>query len=147
VVIQRTHGINDFATDGAATWAAVLGFEKTLEDGRIENDGTFAFDSSSNTRNRWQQLAKVATFPEFLWEQRDDELDGRVNGRRAVSSAQIANDIVILGKFSELIIANWLGIEFLINNHTRAQQAETVIQVMLLVEVGFRYASAFTASH
>jgi len=38
-----------------------------------------------------------------VWEQRDDELDGRVNGRRAVSSAQISGDIVILGKFSEML--------------------------------------------
>jgi hypothetical protein len=44
---------------GASTWAAILGFEKTLEDGRIFNDGTFAYVSSSATRNRWQQLAKV----------------------------------------------------------------------------------------
>jgi hypothetical protein len=89
---------------------------------RIENDGTFAYVSSSNTHNRWQQLAKVATFPEFLWEQRDDELDGRVNGWRAVSSAQITGDIVILGKFSEMLIGNWLGIEILVNNHSRAIQ-------------------------
>jgi len=131
---------------GASTWAAVLGFEKTLEDGRIQNDGSFAFVSSSATRTKWQQIAKVSTYPEFLWQQRDDELDGRVNGRRAVSSAQISGDIVILGKFSEMIIANWLGIELLVNNHTRAHQAETVIMVTLLVDVGFRYALGFTAS-
>ena len=131
---------------GAATWASVLGFEKTLEDGRIFNDGSFAFVTSSATRTKWQQIAKVATYPEFLWQQRDDELDGRVNGRRAVSSAQITGDIVILGKFSELLIANWLGVELLVNNHTRAHQAETLITATLLVDVGFRYALAFCAS-
>jgi len=60
-----------------------------------------------------------------LWEQQDDELGGRVNGRRAVSSAQISGDIVILGKFSEMLIGTWPGIEFLVNTHTRAHQAET----------------------
>jgi hypothetical protein len=131
---------------GPSSWAAILGFEKTLEDGRIENDGTFAYVSSSNTRNRWQQIAKVATFPEFLWQQENDELDGRVNGRRAVSSAQITGDIVILGKFSEMLIANWLGVELTINTHSRAINAETVILATLLVDVGFRYALGFTAS-
>jgi HK97 family phage major capsid protein len=131
---------------GPSTWAAVLGFEKTLEDGRIENDGTFAYVTSSATRTKWQQIAKVATYPEFLWQQRDDDLDGRVNGRRAVSSAQITGDIVLLGKFSEMIIANWLGVEILVNNHSRAINAETVIQATLLIDVGFRYALGFCAS-
>jgi hypothetical protein len=131
---------------GAATWAAVLGFEKTLEDGRVENDGTFAYVSSSATRTKWQQTAKATGYPVYLWEQENDELDGRVNGRRAVSSAQITGDIVILGKFSELIIANWLGVELLVNNHTRAINAETVITATLLIDVGFRYALAFCAS-
>jgi HK97 family phage major capsid protein len=131
---------------GPSTWAAVLGFEKTLEDGRIENDGTFAYVSSSATRTKWQQIAKVATYPEFLWQQRDDELDGRVNGRRAVSSAQITGDIVIAGKFSEMLVATWLGVGIVVNNHTRAINAETVITTTLLVDVGFRYPLAFCAS-
>jgi hypothetical protein len=123
-----------------------LGFEKTLEDGRIFNDGSFAYVSSSATRTRWQQIAKVSTYPEFLWQQRDDELDGRVNGRRAVSSGQITGDIVILGKFSEMCIGSWLGVEILVNTHSRAVNAETQILASMLVDVGFRYASAFTAS-
>jgi hypothetical protein len=131
---------------GAATWASVLGFEKTLEDGRIFNDGTFAYVSSSATRTKWQAAQKALNYPVYLWEQENDELDGRVNGRRAVSSAQIANDIVILGKFSEMLIGSWLGLEILVNNHTRAINAETVIMVTMLVDVGFRYASAFCAS-
>ena len=131
---------------GPSTWAAVLGFEKTLEDGRIENDGTFAYVTSSATRTKWQQAQKALNYPVYLWEQENDELDGRVNGRRAVSSAQITGDIVILGKFSELIIANWLGVELLVNNHTRAIQAETVITATLLIDVGFRYALGFRAS-
>jgi Phage capsid family len=134
------------AFGGAATWAEVLGFEKALEDGRIENDGTFAFVSSPATRNKWQQAQKAANYPVYLWEQENDELDGRVNGRRAVSSAQMTGDIVLLGKFSEMIIANWLGVEILVNNHTRAINAETVIMATLLVDVGFRYALGFCAS-
>jgi hypothetical protein len=131
---------------GPSTWAAVLGFEKTLEDGRIENDGTFAYVSSSATRTKWQTAQKALNYPVYLWEQENDELDGRVNGRRAVSSAQITGDIVILGKFSELIIANWLGVEIVVNNHTRAINAETVIQTTLWADIGFRYALAFCAS-
>ena len=130
----------------AADWSHVLQFEKNLEDGRIENDGSYAFVSSPNTRNKWQAAQKALNYPVYLWEQENDEIDGRVNGRRAISSGQISNDIVILGKFSELIIGSWIGVDLLANAHSRAHQAETVIQASMLIDVGFRYASAFCAS-
>jgi HK97 family phage major capsid protein len=130
----------------AADWNHVLQFELNLENARIENDGTFAYVSSPATRNKWQAAQKALNYPVYLWEQESGSIDGTVNGRRAVSSAQISGDIVILGKFSEMLIGSWLGIEFLVNNHTRAHQAETIIQATLLVDVGFRYASAFCAS-
>lgn len=62
------------------------------------------------------------------------------------SSAQITGDIVILGKFSELLIGSWIGVALLVNAHSRAHQAETIIQASMLIDVGFRYASAFCAS-
>jgi hypothetical protein len=131
---------------GAATWAKVLEFEKNLEDARVFNNGSFSFVSSSNTRTKWQQVAKVATYPEFLWQQRDDEMDGRVNGRRAVSSAQMTGDIVLLGKFSEMLIGTWLGVDINLNSHSRATQAETAILATLFCDIAFRYTSAFCAS-
>jgi hypothetical protein len=45
-----------------------------------------------------------------------------------------------------MLIGSWLGVEILVNRHSRAINAETVIQATLLVDVGFRYALAFTAS-
>ena len=131
---------------GPATFASILGFEKTLEDGRIFNDSTFAYVSSSATRTKLQQATKVATYPSFLWEQENDELDGRMNGRRAVSSAQVTGDIMILGKFSEMLIGTWLALDVIVNSHTRAHQAEVIVQCTLFVDVAFRYASAFCAS-
>jgi Phage capsid family len=130
----------------AADWNHILQFEKNLEDGRIENDGTFAFVSSPATRHKWQAVQKALNYPVYLWQQENDELDGRVNGRRAVSSAQITGDIVLLGKFSEMLIGTWLGVEILVNAHSRAIQAESVVTVTLLADVGFRYALGFCAS-
>ena len=124
-----------------------LAFLASVENARIENDnGSFAFVSSPATRNKWQQAPKLAGFPTFLWEQESGSIDGTVNGRRAVSSAQMTGDIVILGKFSEMLIGSWLGVEILVNTHSRAINAETTILASMLVDVGFRYASAFTAS-
>jgi HK97 family phage major capsid protein len=131
---------------GASTWAEVLQFEKNLEDCRIENDGTFAFVSSPGTRTKWQQTQLAVNFPRFLWETGSNSIDGVVNGRRAVSSAQMTGDVVLLGRFSEMIIGNWLGFELVINTHSRAHQGETVIQCTALVDVQFRHVSAFCGS-
>jgi hypothetical protein len=131
---------------GPASWANILQMEKILEDGRIQTDGTLAYVSSSATRTKWQAAQKATNYPVYLWEQENDELDGRVNGRRAVSSAQITGDIVILGKFSEMLIGSWIGVELNVNPHSRAINAETVITATMLVDVTFRYPLAFTAS-
>ena len=53
---------------------------------------------------------------------------------------------MILGKFSEMLIVSWLGVEILVNTHSRAINAETIILATFLVDVAFRYPLAFTAS-
>jgi predicted phage gp36 major capsid-like protein len=58
---------------GAATWPKVLQFELMLENGLVEKDGTFAFVGSPATRDKWQQAAKLAGYPSFLWEQSSDD--------------------------------------------------------------------------
>src|SRR5215472_10850043 len=58
---------------GPATWASVLAFEKILEQVLVTNDGTFGWAADPTVRDKWQQVPKVATFPEFLWSQPDDD--------------------------------------------------------------------------
>jgi len=101
---------------GAATWPNVLLFEKILEQGLIVNDGSFGWATDPTVRDKWQQVPKVATYPEFLWSQPDDDdMFGRVNGRRAISSTQIPAGQVILGKWSEMLICSWVGVEILVD--------------------------------
>jgi hypothetical protein len=74
---------------GPTTWANVLLFEKTLEQGNIVNDGTFGYATDPLCRDKWQQQTKTpgaTQYPVFLWENTSDPADsfGRVNGRRAI---------------------------------------------------------------
>src|SRR6516164_1834343 len=132
---------------GAATWASVLAFEKILEQGLIVNDGTFGYATDPTVRDKWQQVPKVATYPEFLWSQPDDDdTFGRVNGRRAISSTQLPAGQVILVKCSEMIIASWIGVEILVDPYSLATQAEIRVRSTLLADIAFRYPLAFCAS-
>ena len=53
---------------------------------------------------------------------------------------------VIFGRWSDAVIATWIGGEILVNPYLRAIQAELVITLNLFVAVAFRYSSAFVSS-
>jgi hypothetical protein len=132
---------------GVATWAKVLAFELALEQGLIVNDGSFGWAVDPTVRDKWQQEPKLAGYPSFLWENDDDDdVFGRVNGRRAISSTQLPAGQVIFGKWSEMIIASWVGLEILVDPFTLAAQAKIRVRASLLADIAFRYALAFCAS-
>jgi hypothetical protein len=83
------------------------------------NDGTYGWAAARDVRTRWMQVPKVATYPEFLWSQPDNEIDGRVAGRKAVSSSQMPPGTVIFGRWSDAMIATWAGAEILVNPYLR----------------------------
>jgi HK97 family phage major capsid protein len=132
---------------GAATWPNVLAFEKTLEQGLITNDGSFGWAVDPTVRDKWQQTAKLAGYPTFLFENdNDDSVFGYVNGRRAISSTQLAPGQVIFGKWSEMLICQWLGLDVLVDPFSLATTAEIRVRVSLLADIQFRYPLAFCAS-
>jgi len=132
---------------GPASWAAVLAFEDEL-DGHalVHNDGTYGWAAAPDVRLKWQGAPKVATYPEFLWTQPDSEIDGRIAGRKAVSSSQLPAGKIIFGRWSDVLLASWMGIEIQSDPYSLATQGEIVIRANMLVAVAFRYSSAFVTS-
>jgi hypothetical protein len=132
---------------GPASWPTVLQFEATLDAGaRVHNDSTYGWAAAPDVRTKWMQVPKVATYPEFLWSQPGTEIDGRVAGRKAVSSSQMPPGTVIFGRWSDAMIASWAGVEILVNPYVCATQAEHQISLNLFVAVAFKYSSAFVSS-
>jgi HK97 family phage major capsid protein len=132
---------------GPATWPKVLAFELALEQGLIQNDGTFGWAVDPTVRDKWQQEPKLAGYPIFLWENSDgDDVFGRVNGRRAISSTQLPAGQVIFGKWSEMLICSWVGVEILVDPYSLATTAEIRVRSSLFADIQLRYALAFCAS-
>jgi HK97 family phage major capsid protein len=133
---------------GAATWPTVLQFEATLDGAaQVHNtDGTYGWAAAPDVRTKWMQAPKLAGYPEFLWAQPDNEIDGRVAGRKAVSSSQMPTGKVIFGRWSDAMIASWAGIEITVNPYAFAIAAKNLISLNLLAAVNFRYSSAFVSS-
>jgi HK97 family phage major capsid protein len=132
---------------GAATWQHVLQFEKTLEQGLVANDGSYGWAVDPTVRDKWQQTAKLSGYPSFLWENsNDDGVFGYVNGRRALSSTQMPTGGVLFGRWSDLLIASWVGVDLLIDPFSLATQAEIRIRASLLADINFKYALSFCSS-
>jgi len=110
------------------------------------NDGTYGWAAAPDVRTKWMQVPKVATYPEFLWSQPDNEIDGRVAGRKAVSSSQMPTGTVIFGRWSDAMIATRAGAEILVNPYVKAVNAEHQISLNLFVAVAFRHSSAVVSS-
>ena len=121
---------------GPATWPNVLAFEKILEQGLIVNDGSFGYATDPTVRDKWQQAQKATNYPVYLWENSDDDPTfGRVNGRRAISSTQLPAGQVLFGKWSEMIIASWVGAEILVDPYSLATTAEIRVRASLLADI------------
>jgi HK97 family phage major capsid protein len=133
---------------GAATWPKVLAFELALEAGLVTNDGSFGYAVDPTVRDKWQQTVKVSSYPAYLWENTGDPDDvyGRVNGRRALSSTQLPAGAVIFGKWSECLICSWIGLDVMVDAFSLAHLGEVRILVSLLADIQFRYPLAFCAS-
>jgi hypothetical protein len=139
-------------TFGGPTWANVLLFEKNVELANVVNDGTFGYVTDPLCRDKWQQQTKTpgaTQYPVYLWENTSDPGDpfGRVNGRRAISSTQIQGSKVIFGKWSEMLICTWLGLDVHVDPFSLAVTGEIRVQVSLLADIQFRYPLAFCASN
>jgi HK97 family phage major capsid protein len=67
---------------GAATWASVCEFLYNLETANVVDDGTYSFITSPSVAAKLRQAPKVASYPEFLWNDAD-----RVAGRKAFSTS------------------------------------------------------------
>jgi hypothetical protein len=132
---------------GPATWPNVLAFERILEQGLIVNDGSFGYAVDPTVRDKWQQAQKATNYPVYLWENTgDDDTFGRVNGRKAISSTQLPAGQVIFGKWSEMLICSWVGVEILVDPYSLATTAEIRVRASLLADIQFRYPLAFCAS-
>jgi hypothetical protein len=131
---------------GAASRNSLLDFVIALENGLIQDDGSFSFVTSPTVRDKLARAEVVPNYPTFVWDKNPDAIDGFAAGYRLIASPQIIDNRVILAKWSELLIFTWLGAEVLVNPITKAPTAEVEIFVTSFVDIAFRYASAFVIS-
>ena len=79
-----------------------------------------------------------------MWDGNIDQ--GTVVGRPAYSTNQVPGDVVIYGNFNDLILADWAGIDVVVDPYTLKKQGMIEITVTLWCDVGVRHAVSFAVS-
>jgi HK97 family phage major capsid protein len=140
-----------FPTGGAPsypTWVNVVDFEANVEAGNLVLDDSAAYITTPQVKGQWKALAKNDPrntagpfYPMFFWEAGD-----RVNGYRAIATNQVSANKVVFGKWNELMIGQWAGLDIVVDIYTLATQAEIRVITNMFVDVKYRYASAFCYS-
>jgi HK97 family phage major capsid protein len=136
-----------FGPSGYPTWTQVVSMEGTVEAGNLIFDSSTCYITTPKVKSTWKTLSKAdprATnqfYPLFFWG--DDE---QVNGYRAISTNQMPGDKVVFGKWNELLIGQWAGLDIIVDIYTRATQAEINIITNMFIDVKYRYSSAFCYS-
>jgi HK97 family phage major capsid protein len=135
-------------SSGYPTWSQVVAFESNVESGNLVLDDSAVYITTPAVKGAWKTYAKNdprnATgpyYPMFFWEGGD-----RVNGMRAIATNQVPANKVVFGKWNELMIGQWAGLDIVVDIYTLATQAEIRVITNMFVDVKYRYASAFCYS-
>lgn len=137
--ILNTTGVGSITYSAAATWAKVVENETTLYGANV--NGTPAFVSSFATQGKWKTAPKVSAQAIFLIE------GGSANGYKFAATTQMpSGDKSIFGVFSDLIIADWDGIDIVVDPYSLSLGNQVRIVVNLMTDVGVRNPVSFVVS-
>ena len=136
-----TTGITSETFSTSATWAKIVDFETQLGKSNADTLGMPVWVTTPGTRGKWKTNVKVSNFPVFLWSD-----DNTVNGYSAIVTNNIPGDQVIFGVFSEFIMADWAGIDVVVDPFSLKKSGQIETVVSMWTDNGLRHEPAFVVS-
>lgn len=138
--ISQTAGIGS-VTGTSLAYAGILEFQSDVAGGNALAENC-AYVTTPTVAALLAARQRFASTDTPLWE--GNLLDGRMSGFRAVSTLQVTAASMIFGDFSQVIIGDWGQLEIAMNPYANFQAAITGIRAIQTVDVGVRYAAAFS---
>lgn len=142
-ILQQPAGLNSVTFGAAATRAKAIAFQKEVA---IDNAsrGTLAYLTTPSVSAAWMNIPETQYSTRFVWEGNIDQ--GTVVGRPAYSTNQVPSDKVIYGNWQDLILADWAGIDVVVNPYTNDATGVINITIFLLTDLGVRQVVSFCVS-
>jgi HK97 family phage major capsid protein len=137
--LLNCNGIGGVTFGAAATWTKVVEFETDVSSGNADT-ARAAFLTTPAVRGKWKTIPKVTGYPVFLWEK------GMVNDYPAEVTNQVPSDKVIFGDWSQIILADWDGLDVVVDPYTLATEGQVRVVIHTLTDVGLRQVASFSVS-
>jgi len=139
--ITNTTGVDASVTfGGSATWADVVLFETSVAaaNAAVAN---MAYLTTPGTRGSWKGIEKFSSTGKTLWG--DDQM---VNGYGTEVTTSVPSNRVIFGDFSQAVIADWDGMDIVVDPYSLSLQGQVRIVVQMLTDFGLRHPASFSVS-
>lgn len=161
--ILNATGIGDVpgGTNGAApTWAHIVDLETDVSTANADF-GTMAYITTPGMRGKLKKTVKESGTADYIWTDMTTPTGpnmaplGMLNGYRAFVSTNVPSTLtkgtgtglhaIVFGSFNALYLANWGGMDLIIDPFTGSKQALVSIVVNSWWDVGLRWAAHFSA--
>jgi len=127
------------AAAGGLSWAKVVEFQTKMDIENIETDNLH-YIAGAEVAGKLKTTQKESGTGRYLLE------DNKVNGFSFHTTNQVGANTMILGDFSQLITGLWGGLDIMVDPYEKADSGGIVIRAFQSVDVGVRYAQAFSAT-
>ncbi|WP_294963836.1 phage major capsid protein [Sulfurimonas sp.] len=137
--LLNTTGINGVDCSAGLSWAKVVDFDTQIANSNADIDN-MNFISGAGVTGKLKTTLKAANGSEYLLEK------GEVNGYNHTRTNQVAANTLLFGDFSQMITGLWGGLDIMIDPYEKADSGGIVIRAFQSVDIGVKYAEAFTAT-
>ena len=140
--ILNTTGVNAIdcsALKGGLDWKNVVEFETKIGAQNADVNSMY-YVAGAGVAGLLKTTEKSTGSAKYLLE------NNQVNGYSFERTNQVIADTMLFGDFSQIITALWGGLDIMIDPYTKAKSGGTVIRAFQSLDIGLRYAQAFSAS-
>jgi HK97 family phage major capsid protein len=149
--LMNTPGIASIIFGATPTYIKLIAMRTALRKANVYDPLTVV--STPGTEGSLSGVAEALTgattvggAQNAIWKPGADQVEGRVIGCPAIASNQVPNDQVILGAFTHLIHAIWGGLDVVVDQFTKAGNAEVVLTFNTWGDFALRHPQAFCVS-
>ena len=133
---------------GTVTWAMMLTHESNVATANADI-GTLAFVTTPAVRAILKGKQKVATYGnDFICNNTPGSIGGsEINGYPCYATSQAPAGFLTFGKWDATIIAQWGGLDVLVDPYSQSSYGNIHIVGFLACDVGIRYPGGFSVSY
>jgi HK97 family phage major capsid protein len=138
--ITATSGINSFVSGGVPSRQTFLDMWAMLAADNSADLGEISIGTTAAIYAFLEGAYVDAGSGRFVLE------NGKVNGRNAIWSNNVAADTIIMGDFSQFVVGQWGGYDLLVNPYTKGKEAIIEVIINSFFDMGCLRPTAFVVA-